>query len=92
MSPLSGLQETRVATREESGVLGFPSRCYASQLVLVVKNPPANAGDVRDMGSIPRLGRSLGGGHGQKSPDTPGSPEGNTEGPGNASSEPLLPS
>ena len=27
-----------------------------------------------------------------KSPDTPGSPEGNTEGPGTASSEPLLPS
>ena len=28
----------------------------------------------------------------QKSPDTPGSPEGKTEGPGTASSEPLLPS
>ena len=28
----------------------------------------------------------------QRSPDTPGSPEGNTEGPGTASSEPLLPS
>ena len=28
----------------------------------------------------------------QKSPDTPGSPEGNNEGPGTASSEPLLPS
>ena len=28
----------------------------------------------------------------KKSPDTPGSPEGNTEGPGTASSEPLLPS
>ena len=27
-----------------------------------------------------------------KVPDTPGSPEGNTEGPGTASSEPLLPS
>ena len=33
-------------------------------LALVVKNPPANAGDVRDMGSIPGLGRSLGGKHG----------------------------
>ena len=30
----------------------------ASQEVLVVKNPPANAGDVRDPDSIPRLGRS----------------------------------
>ena len=35
----------------------------ASQVVLVVKNMPANAGDVRDMGSISRLGTSPGGGH-----------------------------
>ena len=33
-----------------------------SQAVLVVKNMPANAGDVRDMGLIPGLGRSPGGG------------------------------
>ena len=25
----------------------------ASQVALVVKNPPANAGDIRDVGSIP---------------------------------------
>ena len=37
---------------------------WASQVVLVVKNPPANAGDVRDMGLIPGSGRSPGGGHG----------------------------
>ena len=36
----------------------FKSR--ASQVVLVVKNPPANAGDRRDMGSIPGSGRSPG--------------------------------
>ena len=30
----------------------------------MAKNLPANAGDVRDMGLIPRLGRSPGGGHG----------------------------
>ena len=30
----------------------------------MVKNPPANAGDIRDAGSIPESGRSLGGGHG----------------------------
>ena len=36
----------------------------ASQVVLVVKNPPANAGDVRNVSSIPRLRRSPGGGHG----------------------------
>ena len=35
-----------------------------SQAALVVKNPPASEGDVRDMGSIPGLGRSLRGGHG----------------------------
>ena len=35
-----------------------------SQVVLVVKNPPANAGDTRDTGSIPTLGRSPGEGHG----------------------------
>ena len=33
-------------------------------VVLVVKNPPANAEDVRDTGSIPGLGRSPGQGHG----------------------------
>ena len=30
----------------------------------MVKNPPAKAGDTRDVGSIPELGRSPGGGHG----------------------------
>ena len=33
-------------------------------MVLVVKNLPDNAGDVRDVGLIPGLGRSLGEGHG----------------------------
>ena len=31
----------------------------ASQVLLVVKNLPANAGDVRDMSSTPGQGRSL---------------------------------
>ena len=35
-----------------------------TQVALVVKNPPANAGDIRDSDSIPGLGRSSGGGHG----------------------------
>ena len=39
-------------------------RNRASQVALVVKNPPAHAGDIRDEGSIPRSGGSLGGGHG----------------------------
>ena len=34
------------------------------QVVLVVKNPPANAGDTRDAGSIPGSGRSPGVGNG----------------------------
>jgi len=34
----------------------------ASQLVLVEKNLPASAGDIRDTGSIPGWGRSPGGG------------------------------
>ena len=29
----------------------------------MVKEPTCNAGDIRDMGSIPGLGRSPGGGH-----------------------------
>ena len=33
-------------------------------MVLVVKNLPANAGDMEDVGWIPGLGRSPGGGHG----------------------------
>ena len=32
--------------------------------MLVVKNPTASAGDARHLGSIPRSGRSPGGGHG----------------------------
>ena len=41
--------------------------CYvypgASRVVPVVNNPPVNAGQVRDTGSIPGSGRSPGGGH-----------------------------
>ena len=43
------------------------SRCSskgASQVALVVENPPANVGDIRDSGLIPGSGRSPGGGHG----------------------------
>ena len=40
-------------------------RCsQASQVVLRVKNLPADAGDKRDLGSVSGLGRSPGGGHG----------------------------
>ena len=37
---------------------------WASLVAPAVKNLPANAGDTRDTGSTPGLGRSPGGGHG----------------------------
>ena len=42
----------------------FSGQIRASQVVLVVKNQPANEGDVKDAGSIPGLGSSPGRGHG----------------------------
>ena len=37
---------------------------WASQVALAVKNLPSNAGNVRDMGLIPGLGRTSAEGHG----------------------------
>ena len=37
---------------------------------VAVKNPPANAGEVRDMGLIPGLGRSFGRGNGNPLQDS----------------------
>ena len=42
----------------------FVYELRASQVVLVVKNPPAKAGDIRDAGLTPEKGRSPGGGNG----------------------------
>ena len=44
--------------------LVLPKMLWASQVVLVVKKLPVNAGDIRDTGLIPRAGRFPGGGHG----------------------------
>ena len=33
-------------------------------MALVIKNPPASAGDIRDAGSVPKSGRSSGRRHG----------------------------
>ena len=41
----------------------YSVQLYASQVALVIKNPPANAGDRRDMSSIPGSGRSPEEGH-----------------------------
>ena len=48
-------------------ILSFPVFCTslrASLSGLVVKNPPANAGDIRDVDWIPGSGRSRGEGNG----------------------------
>ena len=43
---------------------GIGSEFMDSHVAVVVKSLPANAGDARDAGSIPGLGRSPGGGNG----------------------------
>ena len=50
--------DLQLVFKAKEGLLG------ASQVVLVIKNVPASAGDLRDKGLIPGLGRSPGGGHG----------------------------
>ena len=58
---MSGEQTQQTLVRnivpEYLGLWGFPGDS-------VVKNLPVNAGDIRDVGLIPGLVRSLGGGHG----------------------------
>ena len=49
---------------EEPHTLDTRPLSRASQMALVVKNLPAKAGDLRNLGSIPGLGRSSSGGHG----------------------------
>ena len=49
---------------EPRGAVVAPPPVRASQVVLIVKNPPAKAGDARDAGSIPGSGSSPGGGRG----------------------------
>ena len=46
------------------GMNALSRQLWASQVALVVKNPPANAGDGRDVSSIPGSGRSPGEGCG----------------------------
>ena len=46
------------------------SERWASQVAPVVKNSPVNAGDIRDVGSVPGMGRSPGGGHGNPLQDS----------------------
>ena len=54
----------RPFTKHLKPVLVVDSRLSASQVVLAVKNLPANAADVKDAGSVPGSGRSSGEGNG----------------------------
>ena len=45
-------------------VNSLPPEPWGFSVVLVLKNPPADARDATDTGSLPGLGRSPGGGHG----------------------------
>ena len=51
-------QVNAIARNYSSKIISAFTRCYH------VKKPPARAGYVRDMGSVPRSGRSPGEGHG----------------------------
>ena len=57
-------QYRRERLGETEKVLLTYTHYWVSHVVLMVKNPLANAGDVRGSGSIPGSGRSPGGGHG----------------------------
>ena len=63
-SGLENSMDCMVLEVAESDTTERLSYLWASQVVLVVKTPPAHAGDVRDAGSIPGWGRPPGGGHG----------------------------
>ena len=52
----NGSSQSRMILHTLRDIWGFPGGA-------VVKNPAANAGDARDLGLIPGLGRSPGGGH-----------------------------
>ena len=59
-----GVAQSRTRLKRLSSSSSSSIPLGASQVVLVVKNPPSNAGDTRDAGSIPGSGRSPGGRHG----------------------------
>ena len=62
LSHVEDLGHWRTLLSEHSALDGSP-HCEVSQWALVVKNPPANAGGLRDANLIPGLGRSPRGGH-----------------------------
>ena len=54
----------KICKRTENSLTNILNICTLSQVVLVVKSSPANAGDERDTGLIPESGRSPGEGNG----------------------------
>ena len=66
--PSTTLYSKRGIKDENNQKVGFGPKyswaAWASWVALVIKNLPANAGDTRDTGSIPGLGRSPVGGNG----------------------------
>ena len=61
LNQLTELVLSGLLTVKLTSPISFPR---VSQVALVVKNPPANAGDLRNVSSIPGWGRYPGGGHG----------------------------
>ena len=61
---VSGIEGKKGKAGGVGGISRTPVGLGISQVALLVKNSPAKAGKVRDMGSIPGLGRSPGGWHG----------------------------
>jgi len=66
--PDSGIKPGSLALQAESFLTEPPVK--PSQVALVVTNPPANAGDMRAAGSMPGLGKSPGGKHGNPLQDS----------------------
>ena len=60
----TSLRTSKKKKKEKNLQFSSPSWKRASEVVAVVKNAPANAGDLRDACSIPGLGRLPGEGHG----------------------------
>ena len=58
------VSELQVGPARKRGYFILLTMTWASTMALVVKNPAVNAGYVRGVGSVPGLGRSPGGGHG----------------------------
>ena len=59
----SGVTRNKISLQKANCIFVYQQE-GSSQVALVVKNPPANAGDVKDVGSVSGSGRFPGGWHG----------------------------